>query len=197
MHSILVGDFRNDSNGPMVVFSGPLGKETIHFEAPPTDLLLSRSENGIPRYYSISSQIERERSEYYRQLENTQRGSLDITEWLVWYLECLRMAVGDAHLILEELLKRSAFWSHYHQAHFHERQRKILDMLLKGFHGKLTSSKYARINRCSQDTAYRDILDLVERGILVKNPGGGRSTSYALRDLSAILERGSPNTRRE
>jgi len=144
------------------------------------DLLLARSENSAQRFYSLSAQIQKERKDYYAILEKMQKGSLDITPWLVWFLGCFERALNAASLTLGSVLKKQEFWKTLEDVPLNDRQRKILNLLLEGFFGKLTSSKWAKITKCSQDTAYRDILDLLNRGILQKNPEGGRSTSYTL-----------------
>lgn len=144
------------------------------------DMALARSEGSSQRFYSMSSQIRQERDDYYEMLEKAQKATLDITEWLEWFVECFSRAVENAHKVLEGTLYKARFWEKYTGHSFNERQRKVIQLLLDGFHGKLTSSKWAKINKCSQDTAYRDVLDLVERGVLKKDPGGGRSTSYSL-----------------
>lgn len=114
-------------------------------------------------------------------LDATQKGSLDITDWLEWFLSCLMRAVGKAHSTLESVKQKEQAWKSIAKHDLNARQRKIVNLLLDGFHGKLTSSKWAKIANCSQDTAHRDILDLIKRGILVKSEEGGRSTSYALK----------------
>ena len=146
-----------------------------------TDLLLSRSENGAKRYYSMSSQIRKERAAYYEILERTQKGDLDITRWLSWFLGCLDRAISGAESIVGDVLAKAEFWKRHERTPFNDRQRQMLVRLLDGFEGKLTSSKWAQLCKCSQDTASRDIDDLIAKGILKKNAGGGRSTSYSLR----------------
>jgi Fic family protein len=231
MRKINVGAWREDRDGPMQVVSGPVGKEKIHFEAPPavripaemdrfldwfaapgemnpllmaglahlwfvtihpfddgngriaraiTDMTLARAEKTIQRFYSMSAQIRRERNDYYTLLERTQKGELDITPWQDWFLNCLMRAIEGAEDRLSAVLKKSQFWQRFAAESLNDRQIKVLNRLLDRFEGKLTSSKWAKIAKCSQDTAYRDILDLVERGALQKDPGGGRSTSYSL-----------------
>ncbi len=144
------------------------------------DLLLARSEKSPQRFYSLSSQIRTERNAYYGMLEKTQKGSLDISGWLEWFLGCLERAFDDSETILASVLGKSRFWEAHAGERFNERQAKVLNLLFDGFEGKLTSSKWAAIGKCSQDTASRDIDDLVKRGILVKDAAGGRSTSYSL-----------------
>ncbi|MGK5081893.1 Fic family protein [Bdellovibrionota bacterium FG-1] len=231
MSKIRVGDWRDDSAGPMQVVSGPLGREKIHFQAPEatrltvemrafiawldskksidpvlkagvahlwfvtlhpcddgngriaraiTDLALARSEDSPQRFYSMSAQICLERKAYYDILETTQRGSLDITAWLEWFLGCLERAFHGAEGILEAVLRKARFWEAHREISLNDRQRKIVNRLLDGFFGKLTSSKWAVLCKCSQDTASRDISELLDRGVLIKNPGSGRSTSYSL-----------------
>jgi Fic family protein len=231
MHRIKVGAWRDDGAGPMRVVSGPVGKERVHFQAPPADVLdeemsrfltwfngwaaidpvlkaaqahlwfvtihpfadgngriaraiadlgLARSEESARRFYSMSAQIRLERTAYYDILEQTQKGSLDVTAWMEWFLGCLDRAFEGAESTLAAVLRKAEFWEAQGQEPFNARQRKVLNRLLDGLEGKLTSSKWARMARCSQDTAYRDILDLVKRGVLAKDQAGGRSTSYSL-----------------
>jgi len=231
MRKINVGAWREDRDGPIQVVSGPVGKEKIHFEAPPAvripaemerfldwlaapgemnpllmaglahlwfvtihpfddgngriaraiaDMTLARAEKTVQRFYSMSAQIRRERNDYYTLLERTQKGELDITPWQDWFLNCLMRAIEGAEDRLGAVLKKAQFWQRFAAESLNNRQIKVLNRLLDRFEGKLTSSKWAKIAKCSQDTAYRDILDLVERGVLQKDPGGGRSTSYSL-----------------
>ncbi len=232
MVKIRVGDWRDDSHGPMQVVSGPVGKERVHFEAPPaeripgdmksflkwfnnknqkvdlilraaiahlyfvtihpfedgngriaraiTDMLLANSEGSSQRFYSMSSQINSERKNYYKILEATQKGDLDIIDWLSWFLDCLGRAMKGSEKILSTVLAKANFWKKFANEAFNDRQKKIVNRMLDGFEGKLTSSKWATLGKCSQDTASRDIEDLVKRKILKKNPEGGRSTSYSL-----------------
>lgn len=231
MRRISVGAWRDDRAGPMQVVSGPIGKEKVHFVAPPAervnaeveafldwfgrapesdpvlisalahlwlvtihpfddgngriaravaDLALARSEQSAQRFYSMSCQIQRERNGYYGILERTQKGSLEVTAWLEWFLGCFCRAIGNSQDILRGTLDKAHFWEANAALRINERQRKIINRLLDGLEGRLTSSKWAKMNRCSQDTAHRDIMDLVARGILAKDPGGGRSTSYSL-----------------
>ena len=144
------------------------------------DMALARSEESAQRFYSMSAQIRAERNAYYDMLEKTQRDGLDITEWLEWFLGCLDRAFDDTEATLGDVMRKARFWDVHRSAPLNDRQRDMLNKLLNGFEGKLTSSKWAKMTKCSQDTALRDILDLVERGILSKDPGGGRSTSYSL-----------------
>jgi Fic family protein len=128
----------------------------------------------------MSSQIQRERNDYYLVLERCQKGSLDITLWMEWYLNCLKRAVGASEKILDAVMIKAAFWKAHAGESFNDRQRKVIHRLLDGFEGKLTSSKWAKLAKCSQDTALRDIAELIERKILKKDEAGGRSTSYRL-----------------
>lgn len=231
MHKITVGAWRDDATGPMQVVSGPIGKETVHFEAPPAERLenemtafliwanktvavdpvltaalahlrfvtihpfddgngriaraiadwgLARSEGSGQRFYSMSAQILQERKSYYAVLEKTQKSSLDVTAWLTWFLDCLDRAIGATEITLAVVLRKAQFWEKNAHRAINERQRTMLNALLDGFEGKLTSSKWAKLAKCSQDTASRDIQSLIEQGILVKDAAGGRSTSYSL-----------------
>jgi Fic family protein len=144
------------------------------------DMALARSEDSPQRFYSMSAQIRQERDAYYNILEQTQQGTLDITPWMKWFLVCLGRAIDGAQTTLASILAKARFWEEAAGVQINDRQRLILNRLLDGFEGKLTTSKYAQLAKCSHDTALRDILALVERGILVRNPAGGRSTSYAL-----------------
>lgn len=144
------------------------------------DLMLARSEKTAQRFYSMSAQIQRERNDYYNVLEHCQKGSLDIMEWLEWFLNCLKRAIAASEQTLETVLVKASFWKSHAGESFNDRQRKVINRLLDGFEGKLTSSKWAKLTKCSQDTALRDISDLVNRKILAKDEAGGRSTSYAL-----------------
>lgn len=148
------------------------------------DLTLARSEHSAQRFYSMSAQIQEERSAYYDILEATQKGSLDITPWLEWFLGCLDRAFDGAETILAAVLKKARFWQIHAGTSFNDRQRALITRLFNGFEGKLTSSKWAKLAKCSQDTALRDITDLVERGVLTRDPTGGRSTSYSLLEIS-------------
>jgi Fic family protein len=144
------------------------------------DMALARSENSPQRFYSMSAQIQQEREAYYSILEQTQQGTLDITPWMEWFLDCMGRAIDGAQTTLGSILAKGRFWEETAGTQINDRQRLILNRLLDGFEGKLTTSKYAQLAKCSHDSALRDILALVERGILVRNPEGGRSTSYAL-----------------
>jgi len=231
MHKIRGATWRDDSTGPMEVVSGAIGKEKVHYVAPPADRLphemakflkwfegpkdadplltagiahlwfvtihpfddgngriaraiadmaLARSEKTGQRFYSMSAQIRLERKDYYNMLEATQKGELDVTNWQTWFLECLHRAIDGAQETLGAVLFKAQFWERFAKEPLNERQIKLLNRLLDGFEGKLTTSTWARLAKCSQDTAYRDILDLLERRALQKDAGGGRSTSYSL-----------------
>jgi Fic family protein len=144
------------------------------------DMTLARSEESTQRFYSMSAQIRTERNAYYDMLESTQKGDLDITPWMQWFLGCLDRAFDGAENTLAAVFRKADFWKRHSAAPLNPRQRDILNRLLDGFDGKLTSSKWATIEKCSPDTALRDILDLLDQGILAKDAGGGRSTSYSL-----------------
>jgi Fic family protein len=231
MYKIIVGNWRDDSTGPMQVVSGALGKEKVHFEAPPakeirnemksflswfnkvtdqdlilksaiahlwfitihpfedgngriaralSEMLLTRSDDTPQRFYSMSSQIGAERKNYYNILEKTQKGTLDITEWLVWYLKCLEDALKSSDIILSKVLYKHRFWIKYSSETLNSRQILLINKLLDNLIGQLTTSKWAKIAKCSQDTALRDIQDLLNKKILQKNTSGGRSTNYKL-----------------
>ena len=235
MRKIRVGAWRDDSEGPMQVASGPMGKERVHFEAPAAprvekemaafldwfnaqndldqvlkaglahlwfvsihpfedgngriaraiaDMSLARSENSPQRFYSMSAQIRLERNEYYNVLEHTQKGDMDVTPWMQWFLGCLGRAIDGSQTVLSTVLLKARFWEGVRGVSINERQRLVLNRLLDGFEGKLTSTKYANLTKSSQDTAHRDISYLVDRGILVRSSEGGRSTSYALADVA-------------
>lgn len=228
---INVSKWRDDSNGPMQVVSGPIGRETVHYQAPPAskvekemaaflnwfnkaadidpvlkagiahlwfvtihpfddgngriaraiaDLCLARSENSTRRFYSMSAQIRHQRNAYYDILEETQKGTTDITPWLEWFLDCLRGAIDGAEALLGSVMAKARFWDKAKGLSLNERQRKVLNRLLDGFEGKLTTSKWAKLTKSSQDTATRDIQDLIAKGILERSAEGGRSTSYNL-----------------
>ena len=234
MRRITVGAWRPVEAGAMQVVSGPIGRESVHFEAPEAarleaemaaflkwlntdgnvdpvlkagiahfhfvtihpfedgngrigraiaDLELARADSTSERFYSLSAQIESERKEYYLQLERGQRGSLDITLWLEWFLQCLGRAIEAAEQTLSGVLRKAKRWDQINHEPVNERQRKILNRLIDGFEGKLTTSNYGKIAKCSEDTALRDIQSLIKRGILTQNEGGGRSTSYSLAEI--------------
>jgi Fic family protein len=233
MSKIAIGQWRDDTDGPMQVVSGPVGRRKVHFQAPPADVLpvevgrffawanadthepalikaglahlwfvtlhpfddgngriaravgdlfLARADGSPQRFYSLSAQIQRERKDYYDVLERTQKGTLDVTGWLSWFLGTLARAVASAQSTLDAVLLKARFWQRWAGTPLNERQAKLLNRLLDGFEGKLTSSKWAAIAKCSPDTALRDITQLLELGALKKSPGGGRSTSYELSD---------------
>jgi Fic family protein len=145
------------------------------------DMQLARADGSKQRFYSMSAQIQKERNAYYNMLEKTQKGNLDITNWLLWFIECLDRAIVASEENLSTVIQKANFWESRQTVSLNERQRKMLNKLIDGMEGKLTSSKWARINHCSPDTALRDIQDLVDKNILEKEGGGGRSTSYRLR----------------
>lgn len=144
------------------------------------DMQLARAENSPQRFYSMSAEIRAQRNAYYEILEATQKGDLDITNWLQWFLERLDRALLNAEDLLANVLAKAAFWERHRDNQINERQRKVLNRLLDGFEGKLTSSKWAKLTKVSQDTAARDIKDLIEKEMLRQDPGGGRSTSYSV-----------------
>jgi len=146
-----------------------------------TDMLLAQSDKSTQRFYSMSAQIRLERKEYYEILENTQKGNLDITEWIKWFLNCLINSLKSTDIVLNRVLYKAEFWRKHSNTIINERQKKLLNKILDGFEGKLTSSKWAKIAKCSKDTAIRDINDLISKDILKKEEGGGRSTSYVLK----------------
>lgn len=233
LYKIKVGDWRDDSKGPMQVVSGSHAKEKVHFQAPQasildkemnalfdminndekidlvlkaaiahlwfvtlhpfddgngriaraiTDLLLSRSDEQSYRFYSMATQIRKERNAYYEILERTQKGDLDITEWLEWFLNCLLRAIENSLELLSKVIFKNNFWLKNSTKNINERQRIILNLLLDGFEGKLNTSKWAKICKCSPDTALRDIQDLEQKDVLQKLSAGGRSTSYELKE---------------
>ncbi len=147
------------------------------------DLQLARADGSARRFYSMSAQIRKERKEYYHVLETTQKGSLDITTWLRWFLECLNRSLLATDETLAAILQKARFWERHAATQLNQRQRLLLNKLLDGFEGKLTSSKWAKIAKTSTDTALRDIQDLLHKKILEKEVGGGRSTSYVLVEL--------------
>jgi Fic family protein len=234
MRRIRVGAWRDDRDGPMQVVSGPVGRERVHYVAPPAvrldaemstflewlnadddidpvlkagvahlwfvtvhpfddgngrvaravaDMMLARSERSAQRFYSMSAQLRAERDAYYDRLEAAQSDTTDVTDWLEWFLDSLFRAIDGAQDTLAPVLMKARFWDHVATEPLNERQIKVLNRLLDGFDGKLTSSKWASLAKCSQDTAYRDIVDLVKRGVLVRGNAGGRSTSYDLVEL--------------
>jgi Fic family protein len=218
----------------MQVVSGPIGKESVHYEAPSAALLdgemsrfldwanetadrtdpvlraalahlwfvtihpfddgngriaraiadwsLARSEKSAQRFYSMSAQIRHERNDYYDILERTQKGTLDITLWMEWFLGCLGRAFAATETTLGAVLRKARFWDRHARTPMNDRQHAVLNRLLDGFVGKLTTTKYAKLAKCSHDTALRDIQELIAHGVLKKDPGGGRSTSYSLKE---------------
>ena len=235
MVKISVGQWRNDSKGPMQVISGPIGQEKVHFEAPPakkidkemqtfiswintkdeldgiiragiahiwfvsihpfddgngriartlTEMFLAKDENNPKRFYSLSSQIMAERNEYYKILKATQSGKGDITEWLKWFLECMNRAILNSNTLLKKIMTKARVWKEFAQIKLNERQIKVINRLLDagagGFEGGLKNKKYMGIAHTSRATAQRELADLVNKGILIKMPGRGRSVSYDL-----------------
>lgn len=231
MHPITVGAWRSIEAGPMQVVSGPIGHETVHYEAPEAsrldaemtkflswfeadikldpvlkasiahlwfvtihpfedgngriaraiaDMCLARADGTSSRFYSMSKQIEKERKAYYTQLERQQKGSVDITSWLSWFLNCFSHAIDNAEDTLSSVLFKAELWNWINLDPANERQRLIINRMLDNFKGHMTTSKYAKFAKCSSDTALRDMRQLIARHILIQNPGGGRSTSYRL-----------------
>jgi Fic family protein len=148
-----------------------------------TDMTLARSDKSIRRFYSMSAQIRVERKQYYEKLEKTQKGNSDITEWILWFLQCLINAIDSTDETLSKILHKAEFWKIHSTTILNDRQQKIINRLLDGFDGKLTTSKWGKINKCSQDTALRDIQDLIKKDILQKEASGGRSTNYELKEM--------------
>jgi Fic family protein len=235
MSRITVGAWRTAESGPMQVVSGPMGHETVHFEAPEAgrldpemarfidwfnapadtdpvlkagiahlwfvtihpfddgngriaraiaDMALARSDDIKERFYSMSSQIQSERKDYYLELKSAQRGDLDITPWLSWFLGCLDRAITGADKTLATVIHKARFWQRISGTPINDRQRLVINLMLNGFKGVLSTSKYAKLAKCSKDTALRDIQELLKHDILVQNPGAGRSTSYRLADVA-------------
>jgi len=149
-----------------------------------SDMLLAQSDKSTQRFYSMSAQIRIERKEYYEILEKTQKGDLDISEWIKWFLSCLINALKATNNILTRVLLKADFWNKNSKTLINERQKKVLNKLLDGFDGKLTSMKWAKITKCSKDTAIRDINDLINKDILLKEPARGRSTNYELKTIN-------------
>ena len=145
-----------------------------------TDMLLARADNSKERFYSMSSAIEKNRNAYYDILEKTQKGDLDITQWIVWFLERLEEAIDTASELLGKILDKAIFWQKAHECRINSRQQTVLNKLFDNFEGKLTSSKYAKLAKCSQDTAIRDIKLLLDYKLIKKSDDGGRSTNYVL-----------------
>ena len=150
------------------------------------DMALSQADGAKDRFYSMSSGIEAERKEYHLQLESAQRGGLDITQWLTWFLDCLDRTIQDADKTLGSVLHKAKLWQQINRRPVNDRQRNVIDQMLDNFKGYLTTSKYAKLAKCSTDTALRDIRELLARNIIVKNPGGGRSTSYQLAETDEV-----------
>lgn len=231
LHRIRTGVWRNDAEGPMQVVSGSLGRQKVHYQAPPAerveaemqrflawfnkrgemegllraglahlwfltvhpfedgngrvaraiaDQALAQAEESGQRFYSMSGQIRKERSDYYDMLERTQKGELDVTAWLIWFLGCFSRAIDAAETTCATVLRKADFWQRHGRGPLTTRQRTVLNRYLDGFEGKLTAKKWAVIGKCSIPTAQRDINDLVERGVLRRNPGGSKNTSYDL-----------------
>jgi Fic family protein len=152
------------------------------------ELALARSDGQPQRFYSMSAQIESGRDAYYDVLEQVQKGDLDITPWMKWFLSCFCDALSRARETLASVLRTAAVWQQVGGYEINDRQRKVINLLLGDFKGKLTSGKYAKLTRCSTDTALRDLQDLVRKGILVTGEAGGRSTSYQLRSLTGVVD---------
>ena len=147
------------------------------------DMQLTRADGIVQRFYSMSAQIRIERKTYYEILESTQKGSLDITAWLKWFLECLDRAIDFSDVVLAKVLRKAKYWELLTTKNINDRQRLIINKLLDNFEGKLTTTKYAKIAKCSSDTALRDIQNLISQGLFVKEAGGSRSTSYGLVEM--------------
>jgi Fic family protein len=228
--AIAIGRWRDDAHGPMRVVSGPLGRERIHFQAPPaaqveaemtaflawvnapamdglvaaalahlwfvtihpfedgngriaralTEMSLARSENSPDRFYSLSSQIRRDRANYYDVLERTEKGNLDVTAWLRWFIDCFSRALDVAEQSCAGVLRKAEFWQRHALTPLNERQRKVLNRFLGVFEGKLTARKWSALAKCSIATAQRDIKELVDQGVLVRNEGGSENASYTV-----------------
>lgn len=148
-----------------------------------SDMSLARLDEDSARYYSMSAEINRNKKAYYEILERTQKGDLDITPWLLWFFDCLEKAINRASEIIERTLQKTAFWEKFQETEINERQRKMVNRLWDGFNGKLTTSKWAKICHCSQDTALRDINDMIAKGMLTKSGEGGRSCNYFLTEI--------------
>ncbi len=151
-----------------------------------TDMLLAQSDKTTQRFYSMSAQIRNERKQYYELLEKTQKGNLDITDWITWFLDCLINALKSTNEVLTMVLFKSEFWQKHAKTIINERQKKLLNRIMDGFDGKLTSSKWAKIAKCSKDSAVRDINDLIDKEILQKEASGGRSTNYELIGMPVV-----------
>ena len=151
-----------------------------------TDMVLARADHAPDRFYSMSTQIESERKMYYEKLERQQKGNLDITNWLEWFFACLGRAISSAEDALSDVIYKADLWAIVNERPVNERQRLVLNRMLDNFKGFMSTSKYAKLTKCSQDTALRDIHELLHRGILIQNPAGGRSTSYRLANISEL-----------
>jgi Fic family protein len=149
-------------------------------------MAIARADGTKDRFYSMSAQIAAERKEYYQELEIAQRGDMNITRWLGWFLDCLGRAIDGSDQALAAVLHKAKLWQRINPKPVNERQRLVINRLLNNFEGYLTTSKYAKLAKCSADTALRDIRELVSRGILLQNPSGGRSTSYRLAEPDNI-----------
>jgi Fic family protein len=145
-----------------------------------SDMSMARSEGSSQRFYSMSAQIREERGEYYAILERTQNETMDVTAWMEWFLGCLTRAIEGAQTGLSGVIEKARYWEKLRDVPLNERQRLMINRVLESFEGKLTTSKWAALTKSSNDTALRDIQQLVERGVLVRNQAGGRSTSYSL-----------------
>jgi len=145
-----------------------------------TDMLMTRADQMPHRFYSVSAEILQRRNHYYDMLESTQNGNMDITDWMMWFLDTVGRAIESADRKVSAIMDKTRFWDANEQMEMNDRQRKLINRLLDGFEGKLTTSKWAKIAKCSPDTALRDIQDLIQKGVLRKNDAGGRSTSYEL-----------------
>jgi len=231
MHKIIVGEWRDDEQGPMQIVSGPMGREKVHYTAPEAkqlelemdryihwfntdnsmepviksaiahlwfvsihpfddgngriaraiaDAQLARADRTNQRFYSMSAQILKSKKGYYSILESTQKGSLDVSQWLVWFIERLSEALEATDETLSKVLMKAKFWEIHKTTQLNERQVKMINILLGNFIGKLHSSKWAKMTIVHRDTARRDIQDLIEKGILSDSGEGGRSTNYIL-----------------
>jgi Fic family protein len=150
------------------------------------DMALARADGTASRFYSMSSQLEAERKDYYTELEFAQRGGLDVSRWLEWFLGCLGRAIDGADRTLGAVLYKARVWERINRGPVNERQRVVINRMLAEFEGFMSTSKYAKLAKCSTDTALRDVRELVQRGVLVQNEGGGRSTSYRLGEVEGI-----------
>jgi Fic family protein len=148
------------------------------------DLALARSESSPRRFYSMSAQIRQERDSYYAILEQTQKGTLDITNWMEWFLHCMERAIAGAQATLERVLRKASFWESANKLNLNQRQKLVLNKLLEDFEGNLTTAKWAKLTKTSHDTALRDIQNLLDQGLLQQSPKGGRSTNYELKVLN-------------